>query len=188
MKTNLFKIHFKKPFTSIFFYLMCIFIFIENLRHGLEWWKFSKGSTFHLQSGIQNFSIEWSLWSASYSAGLFMLIWGIWIFWQVDQPRENGLQKLLYTKPLPYFKNTLSQLTSLILSVNILILVGLWGSNLALIFLTNYHPQIFWLLLPPIISGTIGMLFFTFFYYLISLLCSDWRVYLPILFCLTFYF
>lgn len=180
MNWKLFKVYWKNQYSTLLFYLLGLVLFGENLKAGLERWRLPEVSEQLLNAGIKNYSLEWSYWSASYGSGFFTLLLGIWIFFQVNQPRDNGLVKLLYSKPLGFSSVVKNQLLALIGGGSFLTLFGFWSSNLILIFLTDYQPKLIWFILPPIISGVIEVIFTTTFLYLLSLLLADWRSFLPI--------
>lgn len=160
-------------------------LFFQNYSNGLKHLHWPVTDQL-LQAGITDPSLEWSLWSASYSFGLVLLAWGLFIFNQVEQPRKNGLLRLLYTKPLHFFIQARSQLVALSISGTVLTLVGIYGSNLLLLLKTSYHPSLGFFLLPPLLGSVLGVICFTFGYYLLSLLIQDWRIFFPTQFLIFF--
>lgn len=189
MNFPLFKVYLKNQLTSIFYYLMLLILISNNYINGLRHWQWSLNDpeTYYTM-GITSFTQLWSLWSASYSSGLIMLLWGIWLFWQVHQPRHNGLLKLLFTKPLPYEQAAQSQLLALYSSGLLLFTGGTIISNILLSLRTGYIIDLLWLILPPLISSGLGIIFYTALLYLLSSIFQDWRVFAPAHFLLWIFF
>lgn len=185
MNFSLMKVYFKRQMTSILYYLMLIFLIINNYSNGMRHWKWSLADPETIYTrGISSFTHLWSLWSASYSGGFILLLWGFWVFWQIQQPRYNGLLNLLFTKPLPYEKAAKTQLISLYTSGLLLFTGGTIISNIMLSLTTGYRLDLLWLILPPLISGGIGIIFYTTLLYLLSTIFQDWRVMAPLQFLL----
>lgn len=185
MSWQFIKVHLNQHFSSLYFYLLAGVLFIQNYSYGLKHIQLPISDQL-LQAGVTDPSLEWSLWSASYSFGLVLLVWGLFIFTQVEKPRKNGLVRLLYTKPLHFVVQAKSQLVALSITGTILTLVGLYGSNILLLLTTSYRPSIGFFLLPPLIGTVSGTISFTFGIYLLSLLIQDWRVFFPIQFLIFF--
>ena len=189
MSFELFKVYLREQLTSVFLYLMLIFLVLTNYNYGIQRWNWYlvNPQPFY-EIGVTNFTHWWNLWSASYAGGLVLLLWGIWIFWQIEQPRSNGLLQLLYSKPLPYLKAAQSQLIAFYTSGLFLFVGGIIGSNLILSLTTGYQIGLYWLILPPLISYGIGIIFYTTLLYLISTIFQDWLVLVPLHFILWLIF